>query len=169
MRRLLSALAAIMLVVSCTDHTPSSVPSETPSTWSGLFAAWHRAMDDHYVFWDLDSPESEWDDVYNDNIAFFQSLSSPIGEGADESEAAYRRFFDIVSALSDGHYALRITDGTLDEPLMISPYAIRMYRGLGLTDDQQTFSQAPASTSGVREGKAGNSSLGENFKMAIIH
>lgn len=136
MRRLLSSLAVIVLVVSCTAHTPSSVPSETPTTWAGLFTAWHHAMDDHYVFWDLDSPGSEWDDIYSDNIAFFQSLTSPIGEDADESELAYRRFFDIVSTLSDGHYALRINDGTLDEPLMISPYAIRMYRGLGLTDDE---------------------------------
>lgn len=109
MRKLIPLFIALVLV-SCTDVIPTATTTEDAESWADVFTAWNEAMDTHYVFWDLDSPEGEWDALYDAYLPRFEALTSPIGADRTETEAAYRLFYDIVAGLSDGHYALRLTD-----------------------------------------------------------
>ena len=131
MRHLAIILTALLLLIGCTDRV--SYDYGEISTWSDLFTTWHHTMDTHYIFWDLDSPRREWDNVYDEYLPLFDKLTSPIGDDKAETEEAFRLFWDVTKNLSDGHYTLKLTDG--EEELVISPSYIRVLSGYGIPED----------------------------------
>lgn len=132
MKKLIPLLIALALV-SCTDAIPTATTTEDAESWADT--AWHEAMDTHYVFWDLDAPAWEWDALYDAYLPRFEALTSPIGADKTETVASYRLFYDIVARLSDGHYALRLTDTPGDEGITIGAAEIDKLRAHGFEDD----------------------------------
>ena len=76
MRRISSAILIlfVLLVVSCRPQAEISTEEAVIETWADLFTSFWEKMNTQYVFWDLDSPGGEWDDVYSGYLPKFSSL-----------------------------------------------------------------------------------------------
>ena len=105
MRRISSAILIIfvLLAASCRPQVEISTEEAFIETWADLFTSFWDKMNTQYVFWDLDSPGGEWDDVYFEYLPKFISLKGLIGESEEETDTALRYFYDILSDLSDCH------------------------------------------------------------------
>ena len=134
MRRRLFTFSILILLIllSLSSCRPQAEYGEAEriSSWSDLFVSFWENMNTHYVFWDQDSPGNEWDEILYSYLPLFDSLS---GEDSTETAAGY--FYDIVKALSDGHYTLNITDRG-NRLFFYSNYIHDLLRSSGYTDEE---------------------------------
>lgn len=103
MKRIALLLISLILLFSC---SPDSFDKDyQDGSWSSAFSLFWSGMNENYVFWDIDSPGTEWDDVYDEYLPRFDSLGNIGSENDDEGFAL---LYEIVSRLSDGHFMLKV-------------------------------------------------------------
>lgn len=101
--------------------------------WPDVFTNWWLAMNENYAFWFLDSPSSQWDEVYDTYLPLFQEMGAIDKFDAAETSLALQYFYEIIigagnmdesiaksdfMGLSDMHYTLYLS---LDGIYSISP------------------------------------------------
>ena len=125
----------VFLLASCRPQAefPPSV-SHQP-LWEEFFQGFWDKMNAQYAFWYLDSPDDEWNSVYEEYMPQFIDLEGIIGESSETTDLACRYFYDIVKNLSDCHYSLRVTDGE-SWRLVFSKYMYNLLLDNGYTDDE---------------------------------
>ena len=136
MRKILLILLIILLAIfpSCRPEI-EHVEYDT-STWAGIFSSWWHIMNRNYVFWDLDSPGSEWDEVKNKFLPQMESYGT-VGTNVENDKNALRVFFDIIKGLSDGHYSMDMTGLThIRENITFSAANYRVLSAAGYSDDE---------------------------------
>ena len=126
----------VLLLSSCRPQAEISSQETDIETWGDLFRNFWDKMNMQYVFWDLDSPQGEWDDVYDEYSLLFDAIDGGIGESEDSTDKACRYFYDIVKKLSDCHYSLKIYDGGNEEPVLtFSKYFYNLLHSSGYDDE----------------------------------
>ena len=136
MKRIVLFLSVIILAACSNGRIP---PDEymIDGTWSSVFKAYWHGMNDNYLYWNLDSPGYEWDEIYNEYLPVFEGLGSITGEEEKQLEA-FHAFHEIASDLSDMHYSLVIRGygGLPSLVLSSSPLKTRMMKNAGCTEDE---------------------------------
>ena len=127
------SIALIFLLASCRPQPDFSSQYEYDRTWESLFNGFWNEMNKNYVFWDLDSPDDEWDRVYEEYAPKFADLEGLVGENDASSILAYSYLFDISKNLSDGHFAYRLKLGD-NNYLAYSNYQYRLLKEAGYDD-----------------------------------
>ena len=144
MGRIRNAVLAAMLVllaVSCRPQSDLSRDFAELRTWGDVFDIFWKRMSTNYLFWSLDYDSGlAWDGIYDEYMPRFDALgavtdaSRPAAGQKENTETAFRYFFDITKGLSDGHYALKITD-TDGNIIIANPMGYRTMREFGISDD----------------------------------
>lgn len=136
MKRIALFLSVIIIAACGIDRIP---PEEylIDGSWSSVFKAYWHGMNDNYLYWNLDSPGYEWDDIYNEYLPVFEDLGAITGEEGKQIEA-FRAFHEIASDLTDMHYSLvlRGYGGLPSLVLSSSPLKTRMMSNAGCTEDE---------------------------------
>lgn len=107
-RYIILLLMASLLLFGCSINGNTSPEDYIDGTWAGYFKAFWHGMNDNYVFWDLDSPGSEWDEIYETYLSQFEALGKIEGSYSSGSDAtAISLFYEIIeNNISDQHYVL---------------------------------------------------------------
>ena len=141
-RNIVLATVIFILAVSCLPQSDLSRDFGDLETWSDVFDIFWKRMSTNYLFWNLDYDNGlGWDAVYDDYKPEFDKLGDVMDpqrtpeEQKKNSERAFRLFFDISKNLSDGHFALELTD-TDGNDIMISLLGYRVMSRLGYSDDE---------------------------------
>ncbi len=133
MKRIAPLLIILLLLSSCRYGARINPSEYAGDTWASVFEAFWHGMNDNYLFWDLDSPGSEWDAAYDEYMPRFEAL----GKTGSRAEEAFRLFFDLTDGLSDGHFILRLSDPLADKHIQISDYTRSILEDAGVPDDRQ--------------------------------
>lgn len=106
MKKLFAALiiALLLLLSSCAPVGEAPEDYYLDDSWGSVFRTYWNAMNDNYVFWDLDSPSDEWDLVYDKYAPLFDSY----GKTDQNTDEAFASLLEISRMLSDGHYSIEI-------------------------------------------------------------
>ena len=106
MKKLFAALIIVLLLLLSSCAPVGEAPEDyyLDDSWGSVFRTYWNAMNDNYVFWDLDSPSDEWDLVYDKYAPLFDSYGK-IDQNTDE---AFASLLEISRMLSDGHYSIEI-------------------------------------------------------------
>ena len=106
MKKLFAALiiALLLLLSSCAPVGEAPEDYYLDDSWGSVFRTYWNAMNDNYVFWDLDSPSDEWDLVYDKYAPLFDSY----GKTDQNTDEAFASLLEISRLLSDGHYSIKI-------------------------------------------------------------
>ena len=141
-RNIVLATVIFILAVSCLPQSDLSRDFGDLETWSDVFDIFWKRMSTNYLFWNLDYDNGlGWDAVYDDYKPEFDKLGDVMDpqrtpeEQKENSERAFRLFFDISKNLSDGHFAMELTD-TDGNDIMISLLGYRVMSRLGYSDDE---------------------------------
>ena len=128
---------SVIIIAACSNGRIPPEEYMIDGTWSSVFKAYWHGMNDNYLYWNLDSPGYEWDEIYNDYLPVFEGLGSITGEEEKQLEA-FQAFHEIVSDLSDMHYNLVIRGygGLPSLVLSSSPLKTRMMKNAGCTEDE---------------------------------
>ena len=140
LRNLLMVLCIAVLAASCRPQPDLSRDFGEPETWGETFEIFWKKMSTNYLFWNLDYDEGRgWDDVYAEYKEKFDALGLVADETRNDAqqkantEKAYRYFFDIIKVLSDGHYALTISD-LCGNAIRLTPSTYRLLKEFGYDD-----------------------------------
>ena len=140
-RNIVLATIIFILAVSCLPQSDLSRDFGELRTWSDVFDIFWKRMSTNYLFWNLDYDNGlGWDAVYDDYKPEFDKLGDVMDpqrtteEQKENSENAFRLFYDISKNLSDGHFALELTD-TDGNDILISLLRYRVMSRLGYSDD----------------------------------
>lgn len=129
------ALIVIFCILLSSCEIQERIPPEeyiVDNTWSSVFDAYWHGMNDNYVFWSLDSPNREWDEIYDK----YSPLFAELGEISEETrEKGARYFYNIMKDLNDMHYMFYLSNGNY---LIFWFYAItnRNLMELGYSEDE---------------------------------
>lgn len=127
MKKILTLLLLTVLLTFCLTscrqassviQNPNQVlaTSLTP-TYAARFDYFWRALNSHYVFWDIDS--TDWDAVYNTYLPKFEELDKTVNAASEDKKAevisaafdtAVQYYTDLTKTLVDHHMAIRIFD-----------------------------------------------------------
>lgn len=142
LRNIILPAVILILAVSCLPQSDLSRDFGELKTWSDVFDIFWKRMSTNYLFWNLDYDNGlGWDAVYDEYKPEFDKLGDVMDpqrtpeEQKENSERAFRLFFDISKNLSDGHFALELTD-TDGNDIMISLLGYRVMSRLGYSDDE---------------------------------
>ena len=140
-RNIVLATVIFILAVSCLPQSDLSRDFGDLETWSDVFDIFWKRMSTNYLFWNLDYDNGlGWDAVYDDYKPEFDKLGDVIdsmrsaAEQKENTESAYRLFYEIAKNLSDGHFALKLTD-TDGNGILIGLLDYRVMSRLGYNDD----------------------------------
>ena len=134
MKKAAVLLMILLALVSCRPDGPAMPEESDITTWAGLFDAWWHEMNRSYVFWSLDYPGFEWDEVRKEMLPEMEKLGEIDDNDKDydnpETKAALRIFYDIVKQLHDGHHSFtfEIPFHTDDRVVSFSPLVYRVYK-----------------------------------------
>ena len=141
LRNIVLATVIFILAVSCLPQSDLSRDFGDLETWSDVFDIFWKRMSTNYLFWNLDYDNGlGWDAVYDDYKPEFDKLGDVIdsmksaAEQKENTESAYRLFYEIAKNLSDGHFALKLTD-TDGNGILIGRLDYRVMSRLGYSDD----------------------------------
>ena len=128
-------LIILALLCSCRPQ-PAELDRGTVEEpiWSNLFDAYWKKMNTNYIFWLLDSPDDEWERIYDEYMPRFKALDGIIGESKESTDLAFSYFFEISKELSDLHYSLYIN--ATDDYFFFSKYEYALMHAEGYTDDE---------------------------------
>ena len=130
MKKIIALFLIVLIFASCSPERIAPEEYLDDDTWLSLFEAYWHGMNDNYMFWNLDSPSSEWDDVHDEYGPRFEALGKI---SKDNILDGYQYFFDISENLSDGHYQLTIS--TDQGPLFqYYPSVQKILRDIGYQD-----------------------------------
>ena len=106
MKKLFAALIIVLLLLFSSCAPVGEAPEDyyLDDSWGSVFRTFWNAMNDNYVFWDLDSPSGEWDLVYDKYAPLFDSY----GKTDQNTDEAFASLLEISRLLSDGHYSIKI-------------------------------------------------------------
>ena len=106
MKKLFAALIFVLLLLLSSCAPVAKAPDDyyLDDSWGSVFRTYWNAMNDNYVFWDLDSPSDEWDLVYDKYAPLFDSY----GKTDQNTDEAFASLLEISRLLSDGHYSIKI-------------------------------------------------------------
>ena len=106
MKKLFAALIIVLLLLFSSCAPVGEAPEDyyLDDSWGSVFRTFWNAMNDNYVFWDLDSPSDEWDLVYDKYAPLFDSY----GKTDQNTDEAFASLLEISRLLSDGHYSIKI-------------------------------------------------------------
>ena len=106
MKKLFAALIIVLLLLLSSCAPVGEAPEDyyLDDSWGSVFRTFWNAMNDNYVFWDLDSPSDEWDLVYDKYAPLFDSY----GKTDQNIDEAFASLLEISRLLSDGHYSIEI-------------------------------------------------------------
>ncbi len=106
MKKLFAALIIVLLLLLSSCAPVGEAPEDyyLDDSWGSIFRTYWNAMNDNYVFWDLDSPSDEWDLVYDKYAPLFDSY----GKTDQNIDEAFASLLEISRLLSDGHYSIKI-------------------------------------------------------------
>ena len=113
-------LIIVLLLLSSCRPQAEFPPQEAIETWGDLFRGFWSRMNTQYVFWNLDSPGSEWDGVYDEYAPLFDAIEGQIWVDEAATDKALRYFYQIVKELSDCHYSLSFYENKEDEEPIFS-------------------------------------------------
>ena len=130
MKKAAVLLMILLALVSCRPDGPAMPEEADITTWAGLFDAWWHEMNRSYVFWSLDYPGFEWDEVRKEMLPEMEKLGEIEPDyNDDNTRKALRYFYDIVKNLSDGHHKFNFsTNETEGNEIFFAPLAYRAYR-----------------------------------------
>lgn len=141
LRNIILSAVILILAVSCLPQSDLSRDFGELKTWSDVFNIFWKRMSTNYLFWNLDYDNGlGWDTVYDDYKPEFDKLGDVIDsmrsaeEQKENTESAYRLFYEIAKNLSDGHFALKLTD-TAENDIVINLLKYRVMSRLGYSDD----------------------------------
>ena len=141
LRNIILSAVIFILAVSCLPQSDLSRDFGDLETWSDVFDIFWKRMSTNYLFWNLDYDNGlGWDAVYDDYKPEFDKLGDVIdsmrsaAEQKENTEKAYRLFYEISKELSDGHFALKLTD-TDGNGILIGLLDYRVMSRLGYNDD----------------------------------
>ena len=134
MRRILIVLSIVLCLLGCRGDITREAALEDITTYAGLFDAWWYKMNTNYLFWDLDSPGSEWDEVYDEYMPRFEAYGAIEGSSLAVQDQVIRDFCSIVRPLSDGHYTMKMS--LPDRDVSIAPSSFRAYMSAGLSYEE---------------------------------
>ena len=106
MRKIILLVLICLTLFSCRPQPDLQQLEEYDGSFSSLFELYWENMNRNYVFWALDSPSSEWDEVYDEYYPLFAALDLSQEAYDAKIETAFRYFFEISKELSDIHYSL---------------------------------------------------------------
>ena len=106
MKKLFAALIIVLLLLFSSCAPVGEAPEDyyLDDSWGSVFRTYWNAMNDNYVFWDLDSPSDEWDLIYDKYAPLFDSY----GKTDQNTDEAFASLLEISRMLSDGHYSIEI-------------------------------------------------------------
>ena len=106
MKKLFAALIIVLLLLFSSCAPVGEAPEDyyLDDSWGSVFRTYWNAMNDNYVFWDLDSPSDEWDLIYDKYAPLFDSY----GKTDQNTDEAFASLLEISRLLSDGHYSIKI-------------------------------------------------------------
>ena len=140
-RNIILPAVILILTVSCLPQSDLSRDFGELKTWSDVFDIFWKRMSTNYLFWNLDYDNGlGWDTVYDEYKPEFDKLGDVIdsmrsaAEQKENTEKANRLFYEISKELSDGHFALKLTD-TYDNGILIGLLDYRVMSRLGYSDD----------------------------------
>ena len=161
---LLTALLLLLSLSSCRQDITSPPPEEEITTYAELFDAWWDKMNRYYVFWDLDSPGTEWDEVYSEYHPRFVSYGNIEMSDEETQSAVIDDFYEITASLSDGHYYMDLNlPGR--ESVRYQPGKTRLLTRLGLTPEEAKDAVLNGTSSDYEEF---NTSAAKNEKAISI-
>ena len=141
LRNIILSAVILILTVSCLPQSDLSRDFGELKTWSDVFDIFWKRMSTNYLFWNLDYDNGlGWDTVYDEYKPEFDKLGDVIdsmrsaAEQKENTESAYRLFYEIAKNLSDGHFALKLTD-TDGNGILIGLLDYRVMSRLGYSDD----------------------------------
>ncbi len=141
LRNIILPAVILILAVSCLPQSDLSRDFGELKTWSDVFDIFWKRMSTNYLFWNLDYDNGlGWDAVYDEYKQEFDKLGNVIdsmrsaAEQKENTESAYRLFYEIAKNLSDGHFALKLTD-TDGNGILIGLLDYRVMSRLGYSDD----------------------------------
>ena len=141
LRNIIMSAVILILTVSCLPQSDLSRDFGELKTWSDVFDIFWKRMSTNYLFWNLDYDNGlGWDAVYDDCKPEFDKLGDVIDsmriaeKQKENTESAYRLFYEIAKNLSDGHFALKLTD-TAGNDIVINLLKYRVMSRLGYSDD----------------------------------
>ena len=141
LRNIILSAVILILTVSCLPQSDLSRDFGELKTWSDVFDIFWKRMSTNYLFWNLDYDNGlGWDTVYDEYKPEFDKLGDVIdsmrsaAEQKENTEKANRLFYEISKELSDGHFALKLTD-TDGNGILIGLLDYRVMSRLGYSDD----------------------------------
>ena len=134
-RRLYLFILLLSLLISCRPQPDVQSFTAPDNSWASLFRLYWEEMNRNYLFWDLDSPGKEWDDVYEHYMPLFEAIEGNVGDSEAADEEGYRLFYDISKNLSDGHYSFLLAGSDMHY-VPFSIYKYRLLREEGRSDDE---------------------------------
>ena len=141
LRNIILSAVILILAVSCLPQSDLSRDFGEIKTWSDVFDIFWKRMSTNYLFWNLDYDNGlGWDTVYDEYKPEFDKLGDVIdsmrsaAEQKENTEKANRLFYEISKELSDGHFALKLTD-TDGNGILIGLLDYRVMSRLGYSDD----------------------------------
>ena len=132
---LLTILLLLFSFTSCRQDITKVPPTEEVTTYAELFTAWWDKMNKYYVFWDLDSPGREWDEVYDEYYPLFEECGEIEGSDPETQAKVIDYFYDITLPLSDSHYYMELNLPGMDS-IRFAPSKVRAYLRAGLTPEE---------------------------------
>lgn len=139
-RKVILILFLALFIVSCRPQPDLSRDFPETETWGETFEVFWKKMSTNYLFWSLDYDEGRgWDSVYDeykekfDALGLVEDSTRSTEEQKENTLNAYRYFFEITKNLSDGHYALKISDNS-DNAISLSPSSYRSLKNYGFSD-----------------------------------
>ena len=118
MKRFLMILSAILVLLSsCRVQPDIETPQSEISSWEDIFISYWENMNTNYIFWNIDSPEGEWDMVYDEYLPLFRDLGSVFDENTLSQATEY--FYQImIDELSDFHYSFSLGNYFVSRPFV---------------------------------------------------
>ena len=163
-------IIVLLLLSSCRPQAEFPPQEESIETWGDLFRGFWNRMNTQYVFWNLDSPGSEWDGVYDEYAPLFDAIKGQIWVDEAATDKALRYFYQIVKELSDCHYSLSFYENKEDEDPIFS--FSKYYYNLLLSsghDDEEIYgffkSRNTQDVSGLRDTIA--TVLSDSFGLSL--
>lgn len=106
-------LSVVLLTSACRKDAPELMnPNESwmTSTPSQVFETFWNAMNNTYVFWDIDP--TDWDKIYDDYLPRFRELDAL---ETVETETLQKLYTEICKNLADHHYYLELVNNKAPE------------------------------------------------------